>query len=261
MSALGAALLGLVLAAGAEARGQMVRVRVLERLHPHEVLLAGPETAAISARGDALLRDGVEVEQPLLLPEGAWTLATPRAAARRYRGRLSARAAAGELQLLVELPLERYVAEVVAGESISGTPEEALRALAVVVRSFVLAQGPRHAEADVCDLAHCQVLRGTGVSSEHRERARAAADATRGQVLVLASGAVAEAPFHAACGGHTADPRQVLGSAGSGAASVADPGCPALAWAADVPLAAFRAALGPLLDGTGPEGGSLDPAQ
>jgi stage II sporulation protein D len=201
------------------------------------------------------------VEQPLLLPEAPWTVAAPGAAPRHYRGRLSVRGAEDELQLFLEMPLERYVAEVVAGESVPGTPEEALRALAVVVRSFVLAQGPRHTDADVCDLAHCQVLRGTGVVSEHRVRARAAAESTRGQVLVLASGAVAETPFHAACGGHTADPRQVLGSAGTGAASVADPGCPARAWATAVPLVAFRAALGPLLEGTGLEGGALDPAQ
>jgi stage II sporulation protein D len=151
------------------------------------------------------------------------------------------------------------VAEVVAAEMLPGTPEEALRAQAVVARSFLLAQGPRHADADVCDLAHCQVLRGRGVPAAHRARARAAAEATAGRVLVLASGAVAETPFHAACGGHTADPSEVFRSEGTGAAAVADTGCPARSWEARVPLATFRRALGPLFRAPGGVR-DLDPA-
>jgi stage II sporulation protein D len=249
-----------------------VRVRVLESFHPKQAQIDGPSTIhRFEARGTSLLVDDEVAQQPFRLPEGDWRIAfpvkaqprsssnasgrildailwafsRPALATRRYTGSLSVRAADGELALVLELPLERYVAEVVASETKPNTPEEALRAQAVVVRSYVLAQGPRHADADVCDLAHCQLLRrGGGVPEAHRAAARAATLATAGRVLVLASGAIAETPFHAACGGHTADPGEVFGSAVTGAASVEDTGCPAKAWDTAVPRARFRAALG-----------------
>lgn len=241
--------LALLVAATPEAPERLVRVRVLHKLHPQEALLQGPVRHALEANGSTLRMDGVQVEQPLQLPGGIWRVLLPGEVARQYTGRFSVRAQQGELALVLELPLERYVARVVASETPPGTPEEALRAQAVVVRSFVLAQGPRHADADACDLAHCQVLRGQGVSSSHARAARAATLATQGRVLVLASGLVAETPFHAACGGHTADPREVFGSASTGAAAVADTGCPSQPWEVSVPLAHFRAALGPVLWG------------
>jgi stage II sporulation protein D len=153
----------------------------------------------------------------------------------------------GELAVVLVLPLERYVALVVASETVPGTPLEALRAQAVVARSFLLAQGPRHTDADVCDLAHCQVLRGSGVTLAHQAAAQGATAATEGRVLVLASGAVAETPFHAACGGHTGEPEEVFGSTATGASAVEDTGCPQEGWEAALPLGRFREALGPVL--------------
>jgi stage II sporulation protein D len=256
VSLLSLSLLASLLSATPVAPERTVRVRILERLHPEEVLLEGPGRYVLVATGAALSVNGATVTQPFLLEEVDWRL-QPRGQARRhYTGALSVRALHGELAVVLLLPLERYVAEVVAAETTPGTPEEALRAQAVVARSFVLSQGPRHADADACDLAHCQLLRGRGVQKAHRARARAAALATAGQVLVLSTGRVAEAPFHAACGGHTADPEEVLGSGVTGAAAVADSGCPAEPWGARVPLARFRAALAPVLaqerDGAAP---------
>ena len=226
----------------------LVRVRVLERLHPHDVQVQGQGQHALVASAWRLLVDGVEVEQPYLLPEAEWTVRVPGEAPRHYQGTLLARAVRGELALVLQLPLERYVALVVASETTPGTAAAALQAQAVVARSFLLAQGPRHADADACDLAHCQLLRGSGVSPAHRAAARAAAAATAGRVLVLATGAIAETPFHAACGGHTAAPEEVFGSATTGALAVPDTGCPPHPWAAVVPLRVFQAALAPLLD-------------
>jgi stage II sporulation protein D len=71
---------------------------------------------------------------------------------------------------------------------------------------------------------------------------------------------VAETPFHSACGGHTADPREVLRSDGTGAAAMADTGCPAHSWEARVPLATFRRALAPLFRTAGGVTAELDPA-
>lgn len=242
-----AALAGLCLASPSEAAARVVAVHVLQRLHPTVLQLSGPQVHQLEASGETLEVDGRPVVQPWEAPVAEWRLSLPGEAPRRYTGALSVRAVDGELALVLGLPLESYLALVVASETVPGTPPEALRAQAVVARSFLLAQGPRHPDADVCDLAHCQVLRGSGVPAAHRAAARAAALSTEGRVLLLSSGAVAETPFHAACGGHTGNPEEVFGSAGTGAEAVADSGCPAEAWEASLPLPRFQAALGPLL--------------
>jgi len=254
----GPALLAAVLAVAPAASARTVRVRVLERLHPRQVELSGPSRHVVVATASSLVVDGQAVTQPYAFPEAVWQLKVPGQPARRYRGALSVRAVEGELTLVVHLPLEQYVAEVVASETTLGTPTEALRAQAVVVRSFLLAQGPRHADADVCALAHCQLLRGTALSPAHRAAAIDAAQTTAGRVLVLRDGRIAETPFHAACGGHTASPEEVFGGAATtGASAVEDTGCPPKPWEALVPLSVFGAVLGPLLGG--PPGLGLSP--
>ncbi len=254
MSLLAAVLAASLLAASPGRCEGTVRVRILERLHPRQVLLLGPSRHWLEASGRALTVDGALADQPFSLSEAEWRVQPRGEAPRHYTGSLSVRVRDGVLALVLTLPLERYVAEVVAAETTPGTPEQALRAQAVVVRSFVLAQGPRHTDADVCDLAHCQLLRGGGVPPEHRAAARAAALDTAGRVLVLANGAVAETPFHAACGGHTGDPKEVFGNPSTGAAAVSDTGCPAEPWGVAVPLERFRAALGPVLSPATEEG-------
>jgi stage II sporulation protein D len=258
-----AALLGFALMAAPDAAERTVHVRVLQRLHPHAALFLGPARHAVEASASVLRVDGARVAQPLQLEAGAWRVLVPGEAPRHYTGGLSLRAVQEELVVVLELPLEAYVESVVASETVPGTPEQALRAQAVVARSFLLAQGPRHKDADACDLAHCQVLRGHGVSASHLAAARAATRATRGQVLVLSSGLVAETPFHADCGGHTADPVEVLGSAFTGAAAVEDSGCAPNPWQAVVSLRRFQATLGAVLSGSSSESGGqgdLEPA-
>jgi stage II sporulation protein D len=141
---------------------------------------------------------------------------------------------------VARLALERYVAWTVASETAPSTPVEALRAQAVVARSYALASGRRHPDVDLCDLAHCQVLRGE-LSPRHLAAAQRAAEATRGEVLRLGSGRIAAAPFHAACGGHTGDPTELFGGEGTGAAGVPDDGCPATPWRAVVKDETFAA--------------------
>lgn len=261
MSGTLAALVVVALGAAPDASERVVHVRVLQKLHPHAAFLLGPARHAVEASASVLRVDGAEVAQPFQLDAGAWRVLVPGEAPRHYTGGLSLRAAQDELVLVLELPLEAYVASVVASETVPGTPDEALRAQAVVARSFLLAQGPRHTEADVCDLAHCQVLRGQGVSASHLAAARAATRATRGRVLVLSSGAVAETPFHASCSGHTADPEEVFGSASTGAAAVEDSGCAPAPWQAAVSLTRFQGVLRPLLSGSDSDApGDLEPS-
>ena len=99
---------------------------------------------------------------------------------------------------VTEVPLEVYVARVVAGEAEPRAADAAYQALAVAVRTFVLANPGRHARDgfDLCDTTHCQVPRAANGST------RRAALATAGQVLTF-NGVPAELFYSASCGGHS----------------------------------------------------------
>ena len=102
------------------------------------------------------------------------------------------------------VPLEVYVARVLAGEAEPRAPEGELQALAIAIRTFALANAGRHARDgfDVCDSTHCQVPRAATAAT------RAAARATAGQILTW-NGVPAEVFYSASCGGHSESPDQV----------------------------------------------------
>lgn len=119
---------------------------------------------------------------------------------------LELRAENGRLRVELQMPLEEYVAAVVAGEAVGFTSEESLKAMAVVARTFALHFRGRHrAEGfDLCDTTHCQDLHLGGLNA----RMRAAAEATRGETLWY-DGRPAAAYHHRHCGGSTEDARVV----------------------------------------------------
>jgi stage II sporulation protein D len=119
--------------------------------------------------------------------------------------RISARA--GQLVLVVTLPVETYVERVVASESGSADSTESLKALAIVVRSFALHQAHGHADYDLCDSTHCQLLHWGG-GSGRGPAAHAATLATADEALFF-HGQRAQAWFHQNCGGRTATPQEV----------------------------------------------------
>ena len=102
------------------------------------------------------------------------------------------------------LPLETYVARVLAGEAGRDSRPAALEALAVAVRTYTLANRGRHRADgfDMCDETHCQVMRVATAATER------AAVATAGRVL-LAGGAPASIYYSASCGGRTEIPSAV----------------------------------------------------
>lgn len=229
--------------------GPRVSVEVLSRQAPRALVVRGGGVVrSVAARGDGLTVDGRPVPA-LQLPGGRWRIELPAGPPRLYEGALALRAEGGIVRVHAELDLEPYVAGVVASEALPGTPAAALEALAVVVRSYALAARDRHAGGGLCDLAHCQLLRAGGIARGHRAAAARAARATRREVLILPSGEIASATFHAACGGHTADPREVFGAATSGGAPRPDPGCAGPEWSAALGPAvladAVRRALAP----------------
>ena len=130
---------------------------------------------------------------------------------RRYRGALTIRKppAGPELRLVIAMPLEELVAPSVMAES-GGSHEEAQRAMAVVVRSFLLASKGRHGDGfDVCDTSHCAVFRGLDDEVELNRTRRLLAASSR--VALTYKGQPVKAYFHAVGGGKTHTPEQVWG--------------------------------------------------
>jgi stage II sporulation protein D len=107
------------------------------------------------------------------------------------------------------IPLEQYVAAVLAGESRNFRSTEALKAMAVAVRSYALHFRNRHRAAgfDFCDTTHCQYLQFDKVTP----RLTAAATASESE-MVWHDGSPAATYYHANCGGSTEASQDVWGS-------------------------------------------------
>ena len=137
-------------------------------------------------------------------------------------GTLELSAADGHLCLVNELSIETYLAGVITAEMSGTCPIEFLKAQAIAARSWMLAATERkHADLgiDYCNDDCCQRYQGLeGLTPS----ARVAVEATKGQVLVHASGAVVDANYSKCCGGIVEAPEHVWGFAKAGQASVVD---------------------------------------
>lgn len=116
----------------------------------------------------------------------------------------------------LSLQLEDYVFGVLAAEGSVESEPEALKALAVVARTYALKNLRRHARDhfDLCDTTHCQrflPVRDESARPEFYALARRAVRETAGEVLRDARGRTAEVYFSAACGGRTADVAKLWG--------------------------------------------------
>lgn len=94
------------------------------------------------------------------------------------------------------LPMDDYIAQVLAGEGQPKARDAAQQALAITARTFAMANRNRHRREgfDLCDTTHCQVVRpATAIT-------RRAAESTSGRVL-LHQGQPAFVFYSAWCGG------------------------------------------------------------
>jgi SpoIID/LytB domain protein len=105
---------------------------------------------------------------------------------------------AGAAGRAAAIPLEVYVARVLAGEGERDAADAAREALAVAIRTYAVANAGRHLREgfDVCDSTHCQVVRASTAAT------RRAALMTAGQLLTY-DGAAAEVFYSASCGGYS----------------------------------------------------------
>lgn len=149
------------------------------------------------------------------------------------------------------MDIETYVMGVVAGEMKNDWPLEALKAQAILARTFVVRfvseKESRYAGADIStDIAEAQAYNEENIN----DRIRQAVEETTGQVLVTASGTLPYTWFHAHSGGTTALAREGLGWKDAEPAytriteGLDSPEAPAeaKAWAVDFPAEEFLAA-------------------
>jgi stage II sporulation protein D len=113
-------------------------------------------------------------------------------------GGRTVRVGTGPGRRVVTVPLEIYVARVLAGEGEPKAAPAAHQALAIAIRTYAFANQNRHQRDgyDLCDTTHCQVMRTASPAS------RRAAMATAGQML-MHQGRPAELFYSASCGGRT----------------------------------------------------------
>lgn len=110
------------------------------------------------------------------------------------------------------MDIETYVMGVVAGEMKNDWPLEALKAQAILARTFVLRfvseKESRYAGADIStDIAEAQAYNEENIN----DAIRRAVEETAGQVLVTSAGTLPYTWFHAHSGGTTALAREGLG--------------------------------------------------
>lgn len=132
---------------------------------------------------------------------------------RTLRGDLQIRIADGAIQMVLETDLESLVARVVASEMSGITEPEALKALAVVARTFVLASRSRHRGEgfDFCDTTHCQWYQAEDRLNRQDRFARLVKQAVKETESLTLSvhGTVRPTYFTGSCGGMTTTPELI----------------------------------------------------
>ena len=140
---------------------------------------------------------------------GIYQIMTTGAPALKADFPIDVRASEGRLLVTASMPMDEYIAGVLAGETGNFKSDETLKAMAVTARTYAIAlwQPACVDSFDFCDSTHCQNLRLGDVTP----RLRKIAEATAGEVLWY-DGEPAATYYHANCGGMTEDGRYILGN-------------------------------------------------
>jgi stage II sporulation protein D len=164
---------------------------------------------ALSGAGSQILIEGDKATAAELRVSGVFVITTANGPPLRADFPIDVRARDGKLLLTAVMPMDEYVAGVLAGETGNFKSDETLKAMAVTARTYALHFGARHAVDgfDFCDSTHCQNLRLGDVTP----RLRKIVESTAGEVLWY-DGEPAATYYHANCGGTTEDGRYILGN-------------------------------------------------
>ncbi len=190
-----------------------VRVRLLTQYRLSQITITPETNSTLTAGANSTTRlrapvivrarnNAVEMSgrvNPMVVVGGDFTLASEPARSQTLHVPVEISARAGSLQAVARFPVEDYVASVLQGETAADMPPEALKALAVAIRSYATHFRGRHESEgfDFCDTTHCQYLR-----TEVAARVRAAVEQTSGQLL-WDRGTPLAAYYHKDCGGRT----------------------------------------------------------
>lgn len=128
---------------------------------------------------------------------------------RAYRGRFEIIPKDRGLTIINILPIEEYLYGVLKAEISPSWPFEALKAQAVVSRTFALSNLGRHSRDgfDLCAGVHCQGYLGLAGEDPTLNKA---VDSTRGEVITY-NGSIAKVFYHSDSGGYTASAKSVWG--------------------------------------------------
>lgn len=209
----------LVAVSSAAIRSESVRVAIIKGAD--EITMDGEGLLAADEKGDPIL-----LKSPSHLRRGAngifsadgrslkrLTVSAPskiRINGKSYRGLFDFYPADKGLLVVNELPIEEYLVGLINCEISSLWPVEAVKAQAVIARSYAIYQKDSrraalyHLESSVMD----QVYDGVDIEDS---RASRAVEETAGEVLTY-SGAVIQAFYHSNCGGHTEAASNVWGA-------------------------------------------------
>lgn len=213
--------------------GQEIRIGVLGLFHPSEIVLTPKDQEALVVRpgqaatphrmilngepghrqlvfhlqNDRIVAGSYSAPQWMVTARDggpvSFAIEAPGKLRRGYRGKLFLEPRQGQIDVVVGMDRETAVASIVGAEMEETAPPEALKAQAVVTRSFLVA-GRRHLNFDFCDTTHCQFLRSPPPAAS---RIWSAVESTRG-IVISYRGKPLAAMFSSRCGGKTRSLRE-----------------------------------------------------
>jgi stage II sporulation protein D len=171
-----------------------ITVLLFAQVHPAEVKVDG-RVVNQAARYSGVHRLHVSGEEPRVVD-----------------GILDIRPAGGRYRITLKMDMDRYIAATLAGESLNFPPGEAMKAMAVAIRTFARGNQGRHkAEgADLCDDTHCQKLRFEPNSAAIAQAIRNAVESTHNEYVWYGE-EIAKVYYHQHCGGRTESANRVWG--------------------------------------------------
>lgn len=161
---------------------------------------------------------------------------------RAFRGRLNIiHKAGGNFLVVNELDIEDYVKGILCHEAAPWWPREALKAQAVIARSYAVYQKQFTKDKDF-DLTNDIYSQVYGGKTSEKWRTNLAVNSTRGKVLVF-EGKAFPSYYHATCSGHTEDAAELWKIDIAPLKGVECPFClhsPHFSWEKKIPLAEIK---------------------
>ena len=195
------------------------------------------KSASLSVKGGSVIVG----KTSLALPVRITSTGLLRFNGRQYRGAFVVTQKAG---LLNVLDIEQYLRGVLPAEVGADWPSEALRAQAIISRTYALKQSLDRAKRgyDVVDTVGDQVYKGAGVETAKTNQAVS----STAQMILAYGKELAFTPFHSDSGGHTANNAHVWGKEVPYLTGVAEPVAytsPVSSWSAKISRSAVEKAV------------------